>query len=197
MKRFLFVDGTNLYAGQFSLFGPDKYLVFSDFLRFIEDAIGKKFDKIFFYASYSPRSKKLTEKEKIYLKNEYFFYKSAKLTPKLSFFRGYRSRKSGKEKGVDVKLACDLVSLSITGKYQEGFILSGDADFLEALFISKKYSKGIRQNIICLENKIMYRGSYFFPTYVIRFTGKNLKIKEKYYKFIYLDQKFLVRDLNN
>jgi hypothetical protein len=29
VKTFLFIDGTNLYAGQYELFGPKKYLVFS------------------------------------------------------------------------------------------------------------------------------------------------------------------------
>ena len=32
-KTFLFVDGTNLYAGQYELLGPDKYLVFSLFFK--------------------------------------------------------------------------------------------------------------------------------------------------------------------
>lgn len=28
MKTFLFIDGTNLYAAQYELFGPDRYLDF-------------------------------------------------------------------------------------------------------------------------------------------------------------------------
>lgn len=180
---------------QFSLFGPKKYIVFFNFINELERLIGKKFDKIFFYASYSPRSKKITKKEQEYLKNEYFFYKSVKKTPRVLFFKGYRSKKSGKEKVVDVKLASDLVSLSMANKYKEGFLLTGDADFLEALFTSQKYVKNVRHNIVCLENKVMYRGSYFYPTYVIRLTGSKLKLSEKYYKFLYIDANSVLEEI--
>lgn len=36
-KTYLFIDGTNLYAGQYELFGPDKYLDFSKFIKQIEN----------------------------------------------------------------------------------------------------------------------------------------------------------------
>jgi uncharacterized LabA/DUF88 family protein len=195
MKRYLFVDGTNLYAGQYALFGPKRYLDFSEFIKQLEEEINKKFDKIYFYASYSPRGRRLTKKEKEYLTNEYFFYKSVKKTQKVVFFQGYRSKASGKEKVVDVKLASDLVSFSIVKKYQDGYLLTGDADFLEALFSSEKFSKGVRNNIICLENKIMYRGSYYFPTTIIRLTGRKLGVKEKYYKIVNLDVNRLLGEI--
>lgn len=196
MTRYLFVDGTNLYAGQFALFGPGKYLFFSEFLKQLEETLHKKFDKIYFYASYSPRSKSPTKKEKEYLTNEYLFYKSVKRTQGVVFFQGYRSKKSGKEKVVDVKLTSDLVSLSMAKKYQEDFLLTGDADFLEALFCSGKYAKTVRHNIVCIENKIMYRGSYYFPTYVIKLTGKKLDINKKYYRVISMNSDAMVEDVN-
>ena len=46
-EKYLFVDGTNLYAGQYSLFGPSKYLVFSKFVKTIEKGLAKKFDRIY------------------------------------------------------------------------------------------------------------------------------------------------------
>lgn len=156
--------------------------------------INKSFDKILFYCSFSPRTKKPTKKEKEYLRNEFLFYDSVKKTQKVVFFRGYRSKRSGKEKGVDVKLASDLVSLSIIGKYQEGFLLTGDADFLEALLTCKKFSKCVRHNIICLENKIMFRGSFYFPTHIIKLTGKKLGINEKYYNVVSMDTKTLLEN---
>ena len=36
MKTYLFVDGTNLYASQYELFGPKKYLNFSKFTKEVE-----------------------------------------------------------------------------------------------------------------------------------------------------------------
>ena len=35
-KVFLFIDGSNLYAGQYELFGPKKYLNFSKLIEEIE-----------------------------------------------------------------------------------------------------------------------------------------------------------------
>ena len=85
MKTFLFIDGTNLYAAQFELFGPGRYLDFPSFIKEIKNKIRIKFDKIYFYASYSPQPKKPTKKEKLYLKNEALFYRSVKLTKNFSF----------------------------------------------------------------------------------------------------------------
>ncbi|MBM3209300.1 NYN domain-containing protein [Candidatus Shapirobacteria bacterium] len=74
MKTYLFIDGTNLYAAQFELFGPKRYLDFGKLISEVEEKIEVRFDKIYFYASYSPKSKRPTQKEKLYLKNEALFY---------------------------------------------------------------------------------------------------------------------------
>ena len=99
MKNFLFIDGTNLYAAQYELFGANRYLNFPLFIKEIENKIKIKFDKIYFYASYTPKSKKITKKQKRYIINEFKFYQSVKKTPKLTFFKGYRSKTSGKKRG--------------------------------------------------------------------------------------------------
>ena len=77
MKTYLFIDGTNLYASQFELFGPQKYLNFSKFIKEVEKKIKVKFNKIYFYASYSPKPKRLSKKQKLYLKNEALFYQQS------------------------------------------------------------------------------------------------------------------------
>jgi len=164
----LFVDGTNLYSGQYELFGPKAYLNFSKLIKEVERKLNISFNKIYFYASYSPKSKKPSEKEKLYLKNEALFYKNVKQTRNVAFFTGYRSKTSGKEKEVDVKLTADLVVFSFLKKYNHVFLMTGDADFLQALFTIKKYHSNIKINLICFENKIMYKGMFRFPTYIIQ-----------------------------
>ena len=72
----LFIDGTNLYAAQYELFGPKKYLDFIKLIKELEKEIKVKFGKIYFYASYSPKPKRLTKKRKLYLKNEALFYRN-------------------------------------------------------------------------------------------------------------------------
>lgn len=85
MKIFLFIDGTNLYSAQYKLFGPSSFLDFSCFIKKIEEALHISFFQIHFYASYSPQNNILTSKDKLYLKNEALFYKSAKSVPQLQF----------------------------------------------------------------------------------------------------------------
>ena len=167
---FLFIDGSNLYAGQYELFGPDKYLDFQVFIKQIEKKIKVKFDKIYFYASYSPKSKKPAKKEKLYLKNEALFYRSVRNTKNVVFFKGYRSKTSGKEKEVDVKLAVDIVDFAHRNKYQKMFLISGDADFMEALFAVRRLDKPVE--VVCLQNKVMFKSLVFFNTWIFYIVDK-------------------------
>ena len=43
MNISLFIDGTNLYAAQYALFGPDKYLDFPKFIKSVENKFKIKF----------------------------------------------------------------------------------------------------------------------------------------------------------
>lgn len=177
---YLFVDGSNLYASQYELFGPSEYLYFPAFLRQVESKLHVVFDRIYFYSSYSPRPEDPTNKEKLYLKNESFFYRSVKSIRRLTFFKGYRSPTSGKEKEVDVKLSVDIVDFAHLKKYKKVFLLTGDADFMEALKIPNRL--GLEAAVLCMENKIMFKALLFYKTIVIKFTDKVItfnKIKKK------------------
>ena len=178
MKTYLFIDGTNLYAAQYELFGPKKYLDFSKFIKEVEKKIKTKFDKIYFYASYSPKSKRPTKKEKLYLKNEALFYRSVRKTKNTIFFKGYRSKTSGKEKEVDVKLAVDIVDFAHRNKYDKLFLFSGDADFMHALVKAVRLGKKVA--ILALENRIPNRFVYIYKTFICKFNpAKVIKIGKK------------------
>jgi len=166
-NTYLFVDGSNLYGAQYELFGPDQYLDFSKFIRQIELQLKVEFDKIYFYASYSPKLKRPTRKQKLYLKNEALFYRSVRKMKKVIFFKGYRSKTSGKEKEVDVKLAVDVVDFAHRNKYQKLFLISGDADFMHALFIARRCRK--RVGIVCFEDRVMHKAAFYFSTIIVSF----------------------------
>ena len=177
MSSYLFVDGSNLYAGQYELFGPKKYLDFSKYIKSVENSLKIKFEKIYFYASYSPRPKLINNKIKRYLINEYNFYKRAKSINNLVFFKGYRSPTSGKEKEVDVKIAVDIVNMAHLNKYTNLYLMSGDADFLHALRVAAYLKKKI--GILSLQNRIPFRFSYIYKTYVFKFNEKmDIKINK-------------------
>lgn len=174
-NSYLFIDGSNLYASQYEYFGPKKYLDFPGFIKTLESCLDLKFSKIYFYASYSPHPAKPTKKQKEYLSNEGLFYRSVRSEKSTIFFKGYRSKTSGKEKEVDVKIAVDIVDMAWKNKYQHAFLLTGDADFLHALFAAQKLKKKI--SLICMANHIMFKGSYHFETHIIKPVSK--KITEK------------------
>jgi len=173
-KIYLFIDGTNLYAAQYELFGPERYLDFVKFIEEVEKNLEIKFEKVHFYASYSPKPKRPTKRDKLYLKNEALFYRSVKKTKDVIFFKGYRSRTSGKEKEVDVKLTADLVSFAFLNRYDVVSLFSGDADFLQALFNIREFC-GKRIFLLCLQNKIMHKGAFHFRSYIISFGGLRVK----------------------
>lgn len=86
MKTYLFIDGTNLYASQYELFGPNYYLYFPSFIKEVEEKTKVKFDKIYFYASYSPQPQKITKKEKLYLKKRSLILSLSQINKKSYLF---------------------------------------------------------------------------------------------------------------
>lgn len=169
-KTILFVDGTNLYASQYKFFGPKKYLNFTYFIDKVQSELKIYFDKILFYASYTPQKKSNSR----FTRNEFLFYKQVKKTPKLKFFKGYRSKTSGKEKEVDVKLSVDLVGYGLLDQYDRAYLMSGDADFLQAVLFVKKYHSEKDIKLLCMANKIMYKGLYAMDSIIIDFEGNPL-----------------------
>lgn len=195
-KTFLFVDGSNLYGAQYELFGPQKYMDFAKLIEKLEKNINVHFAKIYFYASYSPKSKRPTAKEKLFLKNEALFYKSVRNTGNVTFFKGYRSKTSGKEKEVDVKLTADLVSFAFLNKFDNAYLFSGDADFLQALFCIRRYHNNKKAHLLCLENKLMYQGLFFFRSYIVVFKNiPKLRRKFKYLTTLRFDTKSIVKGI--
>ncbi|MDO8609171.1 MAG: NYN domain-containing protein [bacterium] len=165
---YLFIDGSNLYASQYELVGPKRFIHFPTLITSLEKNLHIMFDVIYFYGSYSPRPSHPTKEQQIYLNNEYYFYKSVKEEKRTTFFKGYRSKTSGKEKEVDVKLSVDLVGYGLLDKFNKAFLMTGDADFLQACHFLKIHKPSILLTLLCMQNKIMYKGLFYYPSYIIR-----------------------------
>lgn len=129
---YLFVDGTNLYAAQYELYGPHNYLNFREFIETTEQALSAQFAKILFYASFSPKPQQSTKKQILFLRNEGLFYKNVRNTPQVIFYTGHRSPTSGKEKGVDIHLGIDMVKSAFLKECTQMVLVTGDADLLYA-----------------------------------------------------------------
>lgn len=153
-KTYLYVDGTNLFVGLIQLFGLKLIPTFSSILNDINKIF--KIDKTYFYASYTPFSNNKYKKYKDSVVTESKFYKEVRSIRSLTFFKGHRSPTSGKEKGVDVHLAIDVVKDAFRRQYDQAVIITGDADLvyaveivrlldipIHAIFIPNRFSRGI------------------------------------------------------
>lgn len=63
-----------------------------------------------------------------------------------------------------MKLAVDIVDMVHRDKFDEMFLLSGDADFMHALNIVKNKKKNI--TILALHNRIPFRFIHYFKTII-------------------------------
>jgi uncharacterized LabA/DUF88 family protein len=188
VRTILFVDGTNLYASQLELVGAGAHLLFPEFIQQVEKHLKTTFDHLYVYASYSPQPKVWSAKAKAYLKNEALFYKSMKRLPNLTFFKGYRSPTSGKEKEVDVKMAVDIVDFAHRDLYDKAVVMSGDADFMPALKIIEGLGKEIQ--VLCLENRIPRRVAQYYPTLIAVYKKRKLPKGLTFSSFILLSSVF-------
>jgi len=126
-KVIIFVDGSNLYHSLVSNFGTAKI----DLERFCKNlSAGKELVKINYYTSPVSRLDNLN----IYKSQQKFLSRIEKIS-KLVLFLG-RLEKHGNykiEKGVDVKLATDLISGAFNHEYDIAILVSNDSDFVPAI----------------------------------------------------------------
>lgn len=196
----MFVDGSNLYGGICDLLKPGEYFDFDNFIKQIETKF--KLDKIIFYATYSQKTLKHSQKIIKQIKTQKLFFDSVKNCQKVDFYEGHFSG-SGKEKGVDVHLAIDMALGSCLKQYNEAIIFTGDADLLYA--VEKATELGSRVHMACISSRFPY--ALFYKTgYKLIFDYDNffnkkikpkLKIKpknEKYIKILKLTAKMIIKN---
>ncbi len=139
MKTFLFIDGSNLYGGFTDLLQPGEYLKFDDFIRLIKKEM--PISKIMFYGTYMKEDDQKTTADRLKAKAQIEFFNSVKENEKVEFYEGHFSATSGKEKGVDVRLAVDMVLGACTDQYDQAIIMCGDADLTYAVLKAKQFKK--------------------------------------------------------
>ncbi len=163
----LYIDGTNLFAGQYDLFGPKRVLSFRALLGDIKKHY--PVSKVYFYASYTPRKPK--RRPDAFFTCEALFYRDVRSVSGLVFYKGHRSPTSGKEKGVDVHLALDMVKDAFTKQYDEAVIMTGDADLIYAVEIVKRL--GYPMHAVFLANRFSLELAYKAKSgVVLDYTGK-------------------------
>ena len=141
IKTFLYVDGSNLYGGMSELLRSGKYVDFADILKAIEDDY--QIDKVKFYVTYLLEEPNASLSKRLFIKTQHKFIKSARAIDKVEFYKGYFSPTSKKEKGVDVKMAVDMVKDAYEENYDQAVIMTGDDDFLYAIKCVRALKKAV------------------------------------------------------
>lgn len=184
-KTYLYIDGTNLFAGQYDLFGPRETL---DFLSLIKE-IKKLFPikKIYFYASYIGKVNLKDKKLRDLVEAESRFFNQVKEIKGLYFYKGHRSPTSGKEKGVDVHLAVDIVKHAFRKEYKHMVIMTGDADLVYPLEVAKELGCSI--HAVFLPNRFSLGIAFMVDTatvlnYFSRFVYKSNEKKLRKLKIV-------------
>ncbi len=168
-KTNLYIDGTNLFAGQNELFGSKKHLSFKYLIKEINKLI--KIDEIYFYASYMNSKNHRIPKLKDLVVAEALFYREVIHTKNTMFYKGHRSPASGKEKGVDVHLSVDIVKDIFLKRCNQVVIMTGDADLIYPLEVVKLLK--IPTTAVFLPNRFSLEMSYKVDkAFVLNFDNK-------------------------
>lgn len=188
MKCVLYVDGSNLFGGLTELLGFGAHINFRPFLAEIKKDF--QINETRFYGTYMKIDASKPVSYKAHIMAQKAFFDSAKNSPGVTFIKGHFSG-SGKEKGVDVKLAVDMTVGAYKGDYDEAIIMTGDADLRYAVEVAKGFGKPVHMAAIgsrfpfgvsvIADRKVVYDYGHFFTKTIIpsyKRKPKDLVIKD-------------------
>jgi len=123
----IFIDGSNFYFGLKNLLGKASI----DFYKFSCCLVdGRKLIRTYYYNA--PVIKDIDEER---YKAQQRFFERLKNTPYFTITLGRLVNRNGVyvEKGIDIKIAVDMLRLARNNAYDTGILVSGDGDFVSAV----------------------------------------------------------------
>ena len=141
MRRILYIDGSNLYGVMTEILEPGRYLDFSSVLSIIHKDFA--YDEVRFYGTYMRVDEEQSEVRRLMSNTQIEFFNNVRQCDKVIFIEGHFSRATGKEKGVDVKLAVDISVGAAIHWFDEAMIMTGDADLLYAVQTVKRFNRQV------------------------------------------------------
>lgn len=135
----IFIDGSNMYKNMIQLFNKASV----DYYAFSLKLTGSERELIRTYYYNCPLDQ--NENPQSY-KAQQSFFNNLYSTPLLELRLGRLQKKSdGRriQKGVDVKLAVDMLSKAVKNQYDVAILVSGDADFAEVVQEVKDLAKHV------------------------------------------------------
>ena len=168
-KVMIFIDGSNLYYGMVDNFGENIRI---DFEKFIECLLKYEQERELVRVYYYNVPVDIKDGKDKYESQQRFLSRLAYI-PNFEVKLGRLVRRGDKrvEKGVDVKLAVDMLDFAYHNLYDIAILVSGDGDFASVIEKVKNQGKHV-------EN------AYFF-------SGRSFQLQKVCDRFIKLDEEFL------
>lgn len=153
-RVYIFIDGSNFYHQLVQLLGHSKLGNYADFLEGLMKPVQQMMGAFYYIGKINPNtgttkaekavSKALADQQEKFLS----WLQECGIEYKLGYFQ-----KDGKtEKGVDVKLAVDMIRLAYEDQYDTAFLVSGDGDLVDAVELVKELGKKV-YNLIFYKHK--------------------------------------------
>jgi len=134
----IFIDGSNLYHGLAEAF-PDKRI---DYRRLIAKLVGdRRLLRTYYYNA--PLN---SNEDPLAASKQQRFFAAIKAIPYLELKLGrLESRPGGQhsEKGVDIMMSVDMVSMASRDVYDTAIVVTGDGDFAYAVYAVKEHGKHV------------------------------------------------------
>lgn len=141
-KNLAIFDGSNFYHGAKRL-SPRTHLTDFNYRRLIELITRNKQNKIEYCVGEIRQNQHSDKSFKLYANQQALFYNLTK--QKIDIKKGYmlKSALFYREKGVDVRIAIDILRGALKNEYDSCFVVSSDTDILPAILDAKKEGKEI------------------------------------------------------
>lgn len=144
----MFIDGSNFYFKMRTLV-PQKtdfiHYRYRDLVRSLIDA-NEEISYIGYYVGVVRDTKRTKEHEKALelIKNQQKLFEQLR-HQKINIVRGYLLERDGKflEKGVDVRLAVDIVTMAYEKEYDVAYVISSDTDMIPAIHNAQTHKREV------------------------------------------------------
>jgi len=146
----VFIDGNNFERAINNLYGCETRLDYYKLANYIAEKQEGVLQRLYYYTAKSDRDKRKAEITQNFA--NFLNTKIPKCIAKVGYLKFMGSDANGKEiyeeKGTDVNIAVDMVSLALQNAYDEAVLLSADTDYEPAINIVRGYGKNVTVGLV-------------------------------------------------
>lgn len=141
-KNLIIFDGSNFYHGAKKL-APDIHLTSFNYRKLVECITGNTDNKIQYCVGEIKRERDNPKSARMYAGQQALFYNLEKQN--IAIKKGFMLKTEGTyhEKGVDVRIAIDILWGAFKNEYERCFIISSDTDIIPAIHDAMDLGKAV------------------------------------------------------